>query len=116
MTAEEAIKYIDNVVIDEKFGIDSMVKASAILNTCKDALKKQIPVKPTIYENKYSDDKAAHCPKCEANGHYGLIDYTRVVNEKSIGNLENLNFARAVVRQLIGKGWSDGISAHRLKC
>lgn len=60
MTYQEALNYLDNVQVDMK-SIESMCDTSSFIETCKNALEKQIPKKP-IYEEA---NKAWYCGECK---------------------------------------------------
>lgn len=60
MTEQEAIDYFKNATVDTKIGIDNIIKTSSIINISIEALEKQIPYKPVVYEDKYYSCKCGN--------------------------------------------------------
>ena len=83
MKPEEALKNIGDWISEEtrqrKYDKASMIELSHSLITVKDAVNKQIPLKPQLESDGYSDGELVYdtwiCPKCGEDYEIDCHDY-----------------------------------------
>ena len=83
MKPEEALKnigdWISNETRQRKYDKASMIELSHSLITVKDAVNKQIPLKPQLESDGYSDGELVYdtwiCPKCGEDYEIDFHDY-----------------------------------------
>lgn len=79
MTYQEALNYLDNIQIDMK-SIESVCETSSFIETCKNALEKQIPKKPQYVQYDGNQEIGNyHCTTCKRIIELEPIDHNEKV-------------------------------------